>query len=431
MTDNPNHSDVIASTCRVKEDLPVNKLATTLAASVLAASSAQSQGQGPTAPRVAPPEVYAVSPALGGYTDEVLFGNVWRRGELAPRDRSLITLAALITNGRAAQLPGHLRRALDNGVKPGEIAEMIAHLAFYSGWPTAISAVQETKAVFDQRGIEAGELASTDALLPLDEAAEARRRAAVQESAGIVAPPLAALTNDVLFGDLWRRPALAPRDRSLVTVASLIASGQAEQMPFHVNRAMDAGLTEAQLSEVITHLAFYAGWPRAMSAVPVVKAVLASRVSASQAANAAGPVIRVQRQDGQPAATGAASNFTGTVRVASGFQADAPARVSGGIVTFEPGARTAWHTHPLGQTLIVTAGCGWVQQDGSPVQEMRQGDVVLIPAGVRHWHGATPTSALTHIAIVEALDGSSTTWMEQVTDEQYRRGVQVQNVCGH
>jgi 4-carboxymuconolactone decarboxylase len=412
-----------------KQDM-VKKLAMALALPFLGTSAA-AQSQGGTAPRVAPPEMRAVAPALGTYTDEVLFGKVWRREGLSPRDRSLITISALIANVRTAQLRGHLARALDNGLKPTEISEVITHLAFYAGWPAAVSAVQEAKAVFDQRGVGTGELASAGAPLPLDEAAEARRRTAVQESAGVVAPPLAALTNDVLFGDLWRRPGLAPRDRSLVTVAALIANGQAEQMPFHVNRAMDAGLTEAQLSEAVTHLAFYTGWPRAMSAVPVVKTILANRAPAAfQVAGTTGPVIRIQRHGGQLPRTGAASNFTGTVRVASGFQAEAPARIAGGIVTFEPGARTAWHTHPLGQTLIVTAGCGWVQQDSSAVQEMRPGDVVLIPPGVRHWHGATPASAMTHVAVVEVLDGSSTTWMEQVTDEQYSRGSQAESTCG-
>ncbi|MCG7354145.1 carboxymuconolactone decarboxylase family protein [Roseomonas mucosa] len=164
---------------------------------------------------------------------------------------------------------GHLGRALDNRVTPGEISELVAHLAFYAGWPVAISVVHETKTVFDQRGVRVPAAATEQ--LPLDEAAEARRRAAVQASVGVVAPPLADLTNRVLFNDLWRRPGLAPRDRSLVTVAALIATGQTEQMPFHVNRALHAGLTEAQLSEVVTHLGFYAGWPRAMSAVPVVQ----------------------------------------------------------------------------------------------------------------------------------------------------------------
>ena len=118
------------------------------------------------------------------------------------------------------------------------------------------------------------------------------------------------------------------------------------------------------------------------------------------------------------------------MRVASRFQAESPARVGGGIVAFEPGARTAWHTHPLGQPLIVTAGCGWVQQEGGPVQEIRPGDVAWIPPGVKHWHGATPTSEMSHVAIAEAQDGTSTTWMEHVTDEQYRRGPQVQGACG-
>ena len=100
------------------------------------------------------------------------------------------------------------------------------------------------------------------------------------------------------------------------------------------------------------------------------------------------------------------------------------------MVSFEAGARTAWHTHPLGQTLIITSGCGWVQGEGGLVQEIRPGDVVWIPPGAKHWHGATTTSAMTHVAITEALDGSSTTWLEHVADEQYRQGPQVQGGCG-
>ncbi|MBB5696184.1 4-carboxymuconolactone decarboxylase [Roseomonas pecuniae] len=391
------------------------------------AGPAQAQGQGAPAPRVAPQAVYDIAPSLGAYTDEVLFGEVWRREGLIPRDRSLVTVSALIANGRAAQLRGHVGRALDNGVRPEEIAEIITHLAFYAGWPVAISAVQETKAVFEQRDI--GTPVPATAPLSLDEAAEARRRAAVQASAGAVAPPLADLTNRVLFGDLWRRPTLAPRDRSLVTIAALIANGQAEQMPFHVNRAMDAGLTEAQLSEVVTHLAFYAGWPRSMSAVPVVQKILAERAKAAAPQTGAGAAIRIQRHGGQPSATGPASNFTGTVRVESRFQAESPARVGGGVVSFEPGARTAWHAHPLGQTLIVTSGCGWVQQEGGPVQEIRPGDVVWFPPGIKHWHGATPNSAMSHVAVAEAQDGTSTVWMEHVTDDQYAQGSSIPGGC--
>jgi quercetin dioxygenase-like cupin family protein len=127
----------------------------------------------------------------------------------------------------------------------------------------------------------------------------------------------------------------------------------------------------------------------------------------------------IQRSGSQPSMRGPADYFTGTVRVDPLFHAPAPARGFGANVTFEPEARTAWHTHPLGQTLIVTAGCGRVQRWGSPVQEIRPGDVVWIAPGEKHWHGATATTAMTHIAIVEELDGKSADWLEQVSDEQY------------
>ena len=113
--------------------------------------------------------------------------------------------------------------------------------------------------------------------------------------------------------------------------------------------------------------------------------------------------------------------FTGTVRIDPLFQANAPARVSGGSITFEPGARTAWHTHPLGQTLFVTAGCGWVQRERSPIEEIHPGDVIWFPPGEKHWHGATPTTAMMHIAIQENLNGKVVDWMEKVTDDQYRK----------
>lgn len=118
-------------------------------------------------------------------------------------------------------------------------------------------------------------------------------------------------------------------------------------------------------------------------------------------------------------AKGPADYFTGAVRIDAPFQADAPARVGGASVTFEPGARTAWHTHPLGQKLIVTAGLGWVQREGGPVEEIRPGDIVWFEPGERHWHGATDRTAMTHIAIAESQDGSPVTWLEQVSDEQY------------
>nr|WP_199175621.1 cupin domain-containing protein [Telmatospirillum siberiense] len=129
--------------------------------------------------------------------------------------------------------------------------------------------------------------------------------------------------------------------------------------------------------------------------------------------------MTIVRAGSQPSITGSADYFTGSVRIDSMFQRSEPARIGGGIVTFAPGARTAWHTHPLGQTLIVTAGAGLVQFWEGPVQDIKPGDVVWIPPGVKHWHGATATTGMTHIAIAEALDGKAVDWLEQVSDDQY------------
>lgn len=131
-------------------------------------------------------------------------------------------------------------------------------------------------------------------------------------------------------------------------------------------------------------------------------------------------MVEIKRSGSQPSTKGSADYFTGTVRVDPLFQASGPARAAGASVTFEPGARTAWHTHPLGQTLIVTAGCGLVQGWGGPVRPIWPGDVVRIPPGEKHWHGATATSAMTHTAIQEQLDGKAVDWMEKVSDELYQ-----------
>lgn len=131
--------------------------------------------------------------------------------------------------------------------------------------------------------------------------------------------------------------------------------------------------------------------------------------------------MKVTRNGSRPSAVGPSDRFTGAVRIDRLFQASDPARVAGARVTFEPGARTAWHTHPLGQTLIVTCGLGWVQREGGPIEEIRPGDVVWFAPGEKHWHGASPTVAMTHIAIQEAKDGNTADWMEHVTGAQYRK----------
>jgi quercetin dioxygenase-like cupin family protein len=131
--------------------------------------------------------------------------------------------------------------------------------------------------------------------------------------------------------------------------------------------------------------------------------------------------MEIIRSGSQSSRKAPAEYFSGAARLDPLFQPHDPSRVSGGSVTFEPGARTAWHTHPLGQTLIITSGLGWVQRDGGPIEEVRSGDVVWFPPGEKHWHGATPTTAMTHIAIQEWLNGKNVEWSEKVSDEQYRK----------
>jgi 4-carboxymuconolactone decarboxylase len=223
-------------------------------------------------------EIRLVAPALEKYTQDYVLGDLWKRPGLSRRDRSIVTLSVLVTRNQTIDIPFYLNLALDNGVKPRELSEMITHLAFYSGWESAMSAVSAAKEVFAQRGIKADELAAASPkLLPLDEAAEAQRSSRVDQQFGTVTPGVVLYTADILFRDLWLRPDLAPRDRSLVTVSALVASGQVAQLPYHLNRAMDNGLTQAEASEVFTQLAFYAGWPNVFSALPVAKEVFDKR----------------------------------------------------------------------------------------------------------------------------------------------------------
>ena len=245
------------------------KLLTMLASLSLIASASQAIGKSD--------EVRMVAPVLEKYTQHTL-GEVWKRPGLTVRDRSIVTLAALIARNQTVEMSHYFNLALDSGVKPAEVSETITHLAFYSGWANAMSAVAVAKDVFAARKIGADQLpAASPKPLALDGAAEAQRATRVSEQFGTVAPGVVHYTTDILFRDLWLRPDLAPRDRSLVTVSALIASGQVAQIPYHLNRAMDNGLKREQAGEVLTHLAFYVGWPNVFSALPVAKEVFEKR----------------------------------------------------------------------------------------------------------------------------------------------------------
>jgi len=214
-----------------------------------------------------------IAPGLATLTDDVLFGDVWRRSELSPRDRSLLTVSVLIAAGKPAQLGGHLGRALSNGVRPSEASGLLAHLAIYCGWPSAVSALEVYERVYADRKIETAALRTETPRLPTP-SSDAARAKAMDDELSAVAPKFVQLTNDVVFDDLWRRSDLSLRDRSLVTIAALAAMGDDDQLDFYLHRGIESGLTRAQITEALTHLGFYAGWPKATKAMLAVTRVL-------------------------------------------------------------------------------------------------------------------------------------------------------------
>ena len=214
-----------------------------------------------------------IAPGLATLTDDVLFGDVWRRSELSPRDRSLVTISVLIATGKPAQLAGHLGRALTNGVQPSEASGLLAHLAIYCGWPSAVSALEVYEQVYAARKVDTATLRTAAPRLAAPGSDAARATALTGELAA-VAPKFVQLTNDVVFDDLWRRPDLSVRDRSLVTIAALAAMGDDDQLDFYLRRGLESGLSRAQITEAVTHLGFYAGWAKATRAMTVVARTL-------------------------------------------------------------------------------------------------------------------------------------------------------------
>jgi len=229
---------------------------------------------------LSPADVASVSPVLAAYTKHKIVEELWQRPGLSNKDRYLITLSTLIARGQTAGMLHYFNGALDDGVTPAEISEIVAHLAFYAGWPTVFAAVTVLKDIFAQRGIAADQLPEiAPALLSLDDAIpdEAVRVGFIGEVVAPVSPALQHFTDEPLYHRVWLRPGLAMRDRNLVTVSALIALGQLEFLVFYLGRAVEKGITKEQLGELIGHIAFYAGWPFAMSATGVVKRFFAGR----------------------------------------------------------------------------------------------------------------------------------------------------------
>jgi 4-carboxymuconolactone decarboxylase len=239
------------------------------------------QPQSPSAPQPQPltpqpgtgrpsgPLQQKLAPGMAALTDDVLYGDVWRRPNLSPRDRSLVTIAALIATGRTAPLPGHLGRALDNGLRPTEASGLLAHLAIYCGWPSAVAALDAYEQVYTARKVDTETLRAAGPRLPVPSSDTARAKAA-NDALARVAPKFVQLTNDVVFDDLWRRSDLSLRDRSLVTIVALAAMGDDDQLEIYLRRGIESGLTRDQIVEAVTHLGFYAGWGKATKAMTVI-----------------------------------------------------------------------------------------------------------------------------------------------------------------
>lgn len=258
-----------------------SSIAVSLTFCLVVAATEEGAGQAATDPPPAPQQGPSVAgalqerlvPGMARYTNEVLFGDVYLRPELSPRDRALVTISVLIPTGKPAQLQTHLGRALSSGVQPIEAAGVLTHLAVYSGWPSAVVALDVYEQVFTARNIDTATLRAVAEPLPPDAGDAARSRAA-NEQFGAIAPKFAELTNEFVFGDLWRRSDLSVRDRSLVTISAMAAMGDDDLLDPYLRRAVESGLTRDQITEAFTHLAFYAGWAKATRAMAAVARTL-------------------------------------------------------------------------------------------------------------------------------------------------------------
>jgi alkylhydroperoxidase/carboxymuconolactone decarboxylase family protein YurZ/quercetin dioxygenase-like cupin family protein len=237
-----------------------------------------------------------------------------------------------------------------------------------------------------------------------------KKQTAGRDNLGDFAPKFAELNDDILFGEVWsREQELSAKNRSMITVVALISGGNFEQLGYHLKKAKENGITKTEIAEIITHLAFYAGWPKAWSAFSMAKEIYKDDNDL--------PTKNENLKNGNifPLGTKIEQNFVGNAWLYMVFTDKTPLNAPIGSVTFAPEARNNWHKHEVGQLLLVTEGEGWYQEWGKPAQALKAGDVVNIPANVKHWHGATKDSRFVHLAITPG----ATEWLEAVSDGVY------------
>jgi 4-carboxymuconolactone decarboxylase len=357
------------------------------------------------------------------------------------KQEKIVAIAAFTASGDLQKLKTALNKGLDAGLTVNEIKEILVQMYAYCGFPRSLNGIntfmgvleeRAQKGIRDEAGKEPRPLPANKTSIELGtEILTSLTGTSAAGKYSAFTPAIDTFLKGHLFGDIFGRDNLDFKNREIATISALATLERVNpQLQSHINIGFNVGLTEMQIRSLISVLAVNVGKKEADNASDILSTVLSVRqtqqsqpmmpsISASAATKEVSQTISITRSGSQPSTTGSVEYFTGTVRVDPLFQPHDSSRTSGASVTFDPGARTAWHIHPFGQILIVTAGVGRIQRWGGPIEEIRQGDVVWIPAGVKHWHGASPNTSMTHIAIQEQFNGKTVDWEEKVNDEQY------------
>lgn len=345
---------------------------------------------------------------------------------LSEKEKAIVPIAAFTASGDIGKLKTALNQGLDKGLSINEVKEILIHIYAYAGFPRSLNGINAFMSVMEERKVQGREDTIGREASPLPADFEKNtygnkvRNALVGEDMSnrksgyaAFAPAIDRFLVEHLFADIFARDVLSHQQRELVTISGLAAlPGTEAQLQAHLKIAMNVGYNEAQLKNFIEILRDRVSGQAAERSTQVLGDLLGTPLS-----GVGSKAIQVTRKTAPQEA--APDHFTGKVSVESLFASQGSGSYSGGVVNFQAGARTAWHTHPAGQTLIIVSGLGLVQAEGEPAQAMQPGDVVWIPANVRHWHGASPNHAMSHVAIAEPENGSTVKWKEYVNDQQY------------
>lgn len=353
---------------------------------------------------------------------------------LSAKQQSLVAIAGLTAKGDLAKLKDSLNKGLDAGLTINEAKEVLVHLYAYTGFPrslnginTLITVVEDRKkrGIKDNVGREASPIKNVgdkyERGKKVLETLTGRKETVPKTGYAAFSPEIERFLKEHLFADIFERDVLNYTEREIATISALASLGGVEpQLKSHLGIGLNIGLTESQLGQFFSVIEESVGKSEADAGRKVLAEVVPAGGNRTvvEMKNENSEMV-LSKPGSRAASQGPEQNFTGRVTVERAFSGGEPSRVGAGRVTFEAGARSAWHTHPLGQTLVVTNGIGWTQVEGRPKVELRAGDVVWCPPNTRHWHGATATRSMTHIAVTESLDGRVVDWMEKVSDEIY------------